>query len=145
MKRWAQEGKINRKVLEVLEHHFCSSKIKPQQGQMMEWANELKIEFEDVKYWFQIMWKGKLEYEWLKSVQMEEFGISKIDRSRPIKFFEPTVDMVVMDYYSNLDSADDIEIVNDNGEEDCKIIKNTKYSLFYKQDCKDPIKMELYF
>merc|ERR1712037_778535 len=40
MKRWAQEGKINRKVLEVLEHHFCSSKIKPQQGQMMEWATE---------------------------------------------------------------------------------------------------------
>ena len=103
MKRWAQEGKINRKVLEVLEHHFCSSKIKPQQGQMMEWANELKIEFEDVKYWFQIMWKGKLEYEWLKSVQMEEFGTSKIDRGRPIKFFEPTVEMVVMDYYSNLD------------------------------------------
>merc|ERR1712203_129744 len=102
MKRWAQEGKINRKVLEVLEHHFCSSKIKPQQGQMMEWANELKIEFEDVKYWFQIMWKGKLEYEWLKSVEM-----------------------VVMDYYSNLDSGDDIEIVNDNGEEDCKIIKIT--------------------
>ena len=81
------------------------------------------IEFEDVKYWFQIMWKGKLEYEWLKSVQMEEFGTSKIDRGRPIKFFEPTVEMVVMDYYSNLDLGDDIEIVNDNGEEDCKIIK----------------------
>ena len=30
-----------------------------------------------------------------------------------------------MDYYSNLDSGDDIEIVNDNGEEDCKIIKIT--------------------
>ena len=128
MKRWAQEGKINRKVLEVLEHHFCSSKIKPQQGQMMEWANELKIEFEDVKYWFQIMWEGKLEYEWLKSVQMEEFGTSKIDRGRPIKFFEPTVEMVVMDYYSNLDSGDDVEIVNDNGEEDCKIIKITSPS-----------------
>ena len=92
---------------------------------MMEWANELKIEFEDVKYWFQIMWKGKLEYEWLKSVQTEELGTSKINRGRPIKFFEPTVEMVVMDYYSNLDLGDDIEIVNDNGEEDLKIIKIT--------------------
>ena len=128
MNGWAQEVKINRKVLEVLEHHFCSSKIKPQHSQMMEWANELKIEFEDVKHWFQIMWKGKLEYEWLKSVQMEEFGISKIDRGRPIKFFEPTVEMVVMDYYSNLDSGDGIEIVNDNGEEDFKIIK--KYQIW---------------
>ena len=145
MNGWAQEVKINRKVLEVLEHHFCSSKIKPQHSQMMEWANELKIEFEDVKHWFQIMWKGKLEYEWLKSVQMEEFGISKIDRGRPIKFFEPKVDMAVMDYYSNLDSGDDIEIVNDNGEEDYKIIKNTKYGLFYKQNCRDPITIELYF
>ena len=90
---------------------------------MMEWANELKIEFEDVKYWFQIMWRGKLEYEWLKSQQMEEFGPSKIERGRPIKFFEPAVEMVVMDYHSNLDSEDNIEIVNDNGEEDCKIIK----------------------
>merc|ERR1740129_1456660 len=58
----------------------CVMKRWAQEGQMMEWANELKIEFEDVKYWFQIMWKGKLEYEWLKSVQMEEFGTSKIDR-----------------------------------------------------------------
>ena len=74
------------------------------------------------------MWKGKLEYEWLKSVQMEEFGISKIDRGRPIKFFEPTVEMVVMDYYSNLDSGDGIEIVNYNGEEDFKIIK--KYQIW---------------
>ena len=74
MKRWAQEGKINRKVLKVLEERFCSSKIKPQQDQMMEWANELKITFEDVKDWFQMMWEGKLEYEWLKSVQKEESG-----------------------------------------------------------------------
>ena len=78
MKRWAQEGKINRKVLKVLEERFCSSKIKPQQDQMMEWANELKITFEDVKDWFQMMWEGKLEYEWLKSVQKEEFGTSKL-------------------------------------------------------------------
>ena len=74
MKRWAQEGKINRKVLKVLEERFCSSKIKPHKDQMMEWANELKITFEDIKDWFQMMWEGKLEYEWLKSVQKEESG-----------------------------------------------------------------------
>ena len=78
MKRWAQEGKINRKVLKVLEERFCSSKIKPQQDQMMEWANELKITFEDVKDWFQMMWEGKLEYEWLKSVQKEESGTNNL-------------------------------------------------------------------
>jgi len=113
-----QEGKINRKVLKVLEERFCSSKIKPQQDQMMEWANELKITFEDVKDWFQMMWEGKLEYEWLKSVQKEESGTYNLDRGRPIKFFEPPVEMVVKDYYFNLDSEDDVDIVNENGEED---------------------------
>merc|ERR1712037_516748 len=118
MKRWAQEGKINRKVLKVLEEHFCSSKIKPQKDQMMEWANELKITFEDVKDCFQMMWEGKLEYEWLKSVQKEESGTHNLGRGRPIKFFEPAVEMVVKDYYFNLDSEDDVEIVNENGEEE---------------------------
>ena len=41
-----------------------------------------------------------------------------LDRGRPIKFFEPAVEMVVKDYYFNLDSEDDVEIVNENGEEE---------------------------
>ena len=91
MKRWAQEGKINRKVLKVLEERFCSSKIKPQKDQMMEWANELKITFEDVKDWFQMMWEGKLEYEWLKSVQKEESGtynLGKFSQGLFLTFFK---------------------------------------------------------
>ena len=88
MKRWAQEGKINRKVLKVLEERFCSSKIKPQQDQMMEWANELKITFEDVKDWFQMMWEGKLEYEWLKSVQKEESGTYNLGKDFSLRFLK---------------------------------------------------------
>ena len=58
---------------------------------MMEWANELKITFEDIKDWFQMMWEGKLEYEWLKSVQKEESGtynLGKFSQGLFLTFFK---------------------------------------------------------
>ena len=83
MKKWAQEGKINRKVLEVLEQHFISNKVKPQDSQMKKWANELKVPFEDVKEWFQLKWDGKLEYEWFQAEHKEKFGTSKMGTISP--------------------------------------------------------------
>ena len=46
------------------------------------------------------------------------YPVFDIGRGRPIKFFEPPVEMVVKEYYFNLDLEDDVEIVNENGEEE---------------------------
>jgi len=112
------EGKLNREVVDTLERYFDANKTKPSDGQMITWASELKVPFDDVHEWFYKKWKGKLEYEYQKNKQKEELGVS--ERSREVKSFEPTAappsDDEELDGIFGIEC--DVEIVNENAEED---------------------------
>lgn len=112
------EGKLNREVVDTLERYFDANKTKPSDGQMITWASELKVPFDDVHEWFYKKWKGKLEYEYQKNKQKEDFGVS--ERSREVKSFEPTAappsDDEELDGIFGIEC--DVEIVNENAEDD---------------------------
>ena len=45
-------------VVDTLERYFDANKTKPSDGQMITWASELKVPFDDVHEWFYKKWKG---------------------------------------------------------------------------------------
>ena len=65
-----------------------------------------------------VLFSGKLEYEYQKNKQKEDFGVS--ERSREVKSFEPTTappsDDEELDGIFGIEC--DVEIVNENAEDD---------------------------
>ena len=115
-------------MVDTLEKYFDANKTKPSDGQMIQWAAELKVPYDDVHEWFYKKWKGKLEYEYQRMKQKEDTG-SDIDRSREVRSFEPTA--ILPDDESDDDMPFevecDVEIVNDNAEDDDFIADDDDY------------------
>ena len=106
-------------MVDTLEKYFDANKTKPSDGQMIQWAAELKVPYDDVHEWFYKKWKGKLEYEYQRMKQNQDMG-PDIDRSRAVKSFEPTA--ILPDDDSDDEPFEalecDVEIVNDNADDD---------------------------
>ena len=47
-------------MVDTLERYFDANKTKPSDGQMITWASELKVPFDDVHEWFYKKWKGNI-------------------------------------------------------------------------------------
>ena len=48
-------------MVDTLERYFDANKTKPSDGQMITWATELKVPFDDVHEWFYKKWKGNIK------------------------------------------------------------------------------------
>ena len=48
-------------MVDTLERYFDANKTKPSDGQMITWASELKVPFDDVHEWFYKKWKGNIK------------------------------------------------------------------------------------
>ena len=48
-------------MVDTLERYFDANKTKPSDVQMITWASELKVPFDDVHEWFYKKWKGNIK------------------------------------------------------------------------------------
>ena len=78
---------------------------------MIEWAKEMKIDFEIISDYFKKKWQAKCDYEAKKSNNPE----SDNQRSRGLQKFDPDV---VFDAYVDLEDDDDFTIEEENAEDD---------------------------
>ena len=80
--------RLSREVVNNLEQHFFENHMPPTDEQMTIWARKYQVDFETVKKWFRLQWKGKLNYE---NKEFKENEFSDSHRTRPIKKFEAEV------------------------------------------------------
>ena len=107
-------SRLSREVVVNLEQHFLENRVAPTEEQMTIWARKYRVDYEIVKKWFRLQWKGKLNYQYRKSQETE---LSDTSRTRPIKKFETEV----IDQDESLTQVlqdEEYIIEQDNAEED---------------------------
>ena len=106
--------RLSREVVVNLERHFLENPVVPTAVQMTIWARQYQVDFETVKKWFRLQWKGRLNYQYKKSQETELIDTS---RTRPIKKFE--AEMIDFDESLTQFLQDEEYIIElDNAEED---------------------------
>lgn len=93
MQKWQSKSrgqKLSREVISQLEKYFVANVTKPHHQQMEKWAKEMNVDFQKVYTYFQNKWRGKLEYEYLKSKQKEGLD-TESRRNRQLQQFEPEI------------------------------------------------------
>ena len=104
--------RLSRDNIEKLEKLFLMHTCKPKDVQTNEWAKDLNVEHELVSNWFNIKWRGKLDFEANKS--REEGADTR--RSRGLQKFD--TDTAIDAFTDALDDEDDFVIEHNNAEDD---------------------------
>ena len=79
---------LSKEVVNKLEEHFFKDIVAPTDEQMELRAIECGSDFELVKKWFNLQWKGRLNYQYKKSKLNVECS-----RTRPVKSFDAEIDL----------------------------------------------------
>ena len=110
MQKWSNRQKLSREAISTLEKYFVSNLTKPHYQQIEKWAKELNVDFQRVHDFFQMKWRGKLEYEYSRQKEVLD------PESRQLQKFEP--DVAVMEDNSFYEEEDDGVVELENAEED---------------------------
>ena len=107
----ATHNGLNRDMIMKLEKRFHEYTCKPTISKMSEWAEEMRVDVNFISDWFNKKWKGKCDYEAMKSINQE----SDPDRSRSLQKFDPDV---VFDAFTDLEDDNEFSIIRENAEDD---------------------------